>query len=86
MNYRLALLTWLGLQLLLAANVVLVVVADGMLQVAVTLMVATVMAALVMLFFMRLYTSQAMVQVTAVAAYLWLSFLLVITLVEVATR
>lgn len=86
MNYRTALLTWLALLMILLLNVIAAFLIAGNLQHMASISSAIVMAALVMLFFMRLSSANGLVRVFAVGALLWWAFFLFITLTEVLSR
>ena len=86
MNYRQPIIIWLGLLALLALNVGLNALTTGMWRPMLHYLLATAMAALLMVFFMRLRASDGLVRLFAVGGLLWLGLLIGITLAEVLTR
>lgn len=86
MKYRQPIIIWLGLLALLALTVGLNVLMAGPWRPLLHYLIATVMAALLMVFFMRLRASDGLIRLFAVGGVLWLGLLIVITLSEVLTR
>ncbi|MEZ2746025.1 hypothetical protein ACBQ16_12585 [Halopseudomonas bauzanensis] len=86
MNYRHALLTWLGTALLLGLSVLTAVLLPGRTQYLISLASAMGIAALIMLVYMQLRSADSILRTFALAGLVWWSFLLLITVLEVLTR
>lgn len=86
MSYRLMLLTWGGVLVLLGLSLLAVQFTAGVLQYVINLVCAALMAALVMTFFMRLRSAEALIRLYALGGFLWLSFLILLSLADYLTR
>ncbi|WP_148863659.1 cytochrome C oxidase subunit IV family protein [Marinobacter fonticola] len=86
MNYRPMLLTWIGLLILLGVSVLGASMTSGVLQLVISLTCAALMAALVMTFFMRLRSAEALIRLYALGGFLWLGFLILMTMADYLTR
>ncbi|HET7410691.1 MAG TPA: cytochrome C oxidase subunit IV family protein [Pararhizobium sp.] len=81
-----AVLAWAALSALLAATVALAYVPMGVGNLAVSLLIATAKAAIIMLVFMKLWRSQPLVRLAAGTLVLWLSILIGLTFTDYLTR
>lgn len=70
---------WLALVLLLAATTASAFVPLGSLNLVVSLIIAATKALIVLLFFMELRSSKALVRAFAAAGFLWLLIMIVLT-------
>jgi cytochrome c oxidase subunit 4 len=79
-------LIWAALLLLLILSVVLAYVPMGLFTPAAGILIAAAKAALVMLLFMELATSKALIRLAAAAGVVFLAALFALTLADVLTR
>lgn len=86
MTIRAAVLTWLGLGLLLAATVVLAQVPMGRWNLVASLGIAAAKAALIMLVYMKLWRGRALNRLAAGVLVLWLAILFGLTFTDYVTR
>lgn len=86
MNYRLMVLTWAGVLVLLGVSLLGVGMTSGIVQYVMSLTCAALMAALVMTFFMRLRRAEALIRLFALGGFLWLGFLILLFLADYLTR
>lgn len=86
MNYRPAMITWIGSLGLVGISLVAVSFLSGVLQYAISYACAIAIGGLVMAVFMRLRTADGLLRTFAVGGLVWLAFLLLLTLLEVLTR
>lgn len=86
MNYRSTVLTWLSLLALLGVSLLTVAFMSGLVQHVISLTCAVAIAALILIFYMRLQLADGIMRTFALGGLVWLSFLLIITVLEVMTR
>lgn len=86
MAYRTHVLVWLLLLALLAVNITATLLLSGMMAYAVNLGSAFGMAALIMTTFMGLHAAGGMLRLFALGGWLWLAFLLFLTLADFLAR
>lgn len=86
MNYRHAIVIWFLLLVLLGGSLTLVYFMPGTIQRVVSFGCATLMGALIMVFYMRLRVADGILRTFAVGGLVWLAFLVILTLLEVLTR
>lgn len=86
MSIRTPLLVWLLLLILLALNIAAVTLPVSYIKTAVHLSLATLMAVLMGVFFMRLKEADGMLRLFAAGGVFWLFFLFLLTLLDVITR
>lgn len=86
MNYRLMVLTWVGVLVLLGISLLGVGMSSGTVQYVISLSCAALMASLVMTFFMRLRSAEALIRLFALGGFLWLGFLILLFLADYLTR
>lgn len=85
-DYRLYLLTWLALLILLACAVAATHWLGGWLAWSTVALCALAMASLVIILFMGLRHANALLRVFGAGGVLWLGFLIVLTLADYLTR
>jgi len=86
MTMRAAVLVWVALLAMLGASLLALQLETGPLRYTLHLGAAAVMAALVMTVFMRLKTADGMMRLFALGGLFWLSFLFLLTLLELLSR
>ncbi|WP_250461798.1 hypothetical protein [Microbulbifer litoralis] len=86
MTNRTAVLCWLGLLALLAVTLLAGALDSSALRYSLHFLCAAAMAALVMLVFMRLYTSSPLLRLVAVGGVMWIALLILLTLADTLTR
>ncbi len=79
-------LVWISLMLLLTLTLVSAYIPLGGLNLILNLTISVAKALLVMIFFMHLVESSALVRLAAAGGFLWLGFLLALTLADSLTR
>jgi caa(3)-type oxidase subunit IV len=80
------LVVWIGLLLLLAINIGLTLLPLGAFKTPLNIAIATIQVTLMGVVFMRLNRSSPLVRLTAVAGFLWVSFLFIFALADFLTR
>jgi caa(3)-type oxidase subunit IV len=78
--------TWAGLCLALAATAAYAFIPDAPIKPVAALAIAAFKVFLIAAFFMRLDRASALVRLTAVAGFLWLSFLFIFAFADYAMR
>lgn len=84
--YRAPLLAWIGLLLLLTANVMITALVPGPAFIAVNIGLAVLMAALIYIVFMGLRHADGLLRLFAVGGLMWVGFLLLLSLADFLTR
>ncbi len=87
MQWRTALLAWITLLLLLTINVAIAVfMSDSLWSLIINGISTTVMAAIILIFFMRLNDTTALLRLFSLGGFLWVGLLLFFTLMDIYTR
>lgn len=86
MNYRNAVLTWLSSLALLGVSLLSVAFMTGVVQYVINLTCAVAIAALMLIFYMRLRLADGVLRTFALAGLVWLAFLLFMTVTDVMMR
>jgi cytochrome c oxidase subunit 4 len=84
--WRMPLLIWLALLVLLALTVGSAFFPLGLFNALINIVIAAMKVALVMLFFMKLRSGSALLRLAALAGIFWLMFLFVLTATDYMTR
>lgn len=84
--FRTYLLVYLGLILLLAATVGAAFLDLGILNLIITLVIASIKAMLVILYFMHVRESEPATKLFVIAGFIWLAILMGLTLTDYLTR
>lgn len=79
-------IVFLALMLLLALTIAAARVEHGALSMVLALAIAAAKAILIVLFFMQLRYESAVIRLAAVAGFLWLAFLIVLSLADLESR
>ncbi len=79
-------MVWLALMALLAVTVVAAYIPLGLGNGAISMSVAAIKVALIMLFFMKLRSSSALLRLTSMAGLFWLIFMFTLTASDYLTR
>lgn len=86
MTYRYAIIAWLALLLMFGGSLLAAITLAGPLRYLLCFLLATAMAACIMISFMGLRAADGMLRIFAAGGVLWLAFLLLLTILEVITR
>lgn len=86
MHYRSAVLTWILLLALLAVSLLSVALLAGVVQYVISLTCAVAIAAVILIYYMRLQLADGVLRTFALGGVVWLAFLLLMAVLDVLAR